>query len=154
MEFDFGEDEQTVIAKSKIYNARTTASVRINKDTGKIGGWESLFELLEMDNDFLAINMEDADEQAENLLKRIRPGDYILSQINDQKFLLEHRDGTKYPISMVVSETGKVTFEGLPEDLEPSMSQFTDVEKRTNPLLTIQAVIREREKAGLQVPRA
>jgi hypothetical protein len=78
MEFDFGEDEETIIAKSKIYNARTTASVRIDKNTGKIGGWENFFELLDMDNDFLAIDLEDADQQAQTLLKRIRPGDYIL----------------------------------------------------------------------------
>jgi hypothetical protein len=61
-EFDFGEDEDRLIAKSRIYGARTTASVKINAKTGKIGGWESLFELLEMDNDFLAIDLEEADQ--------------------------------------------------------------------------------------------
>jgi len=61
MEFDFGEDED-LIAKSKIYGARTTASVRIDPNTGKIAGWESLFELLDMDNEYLAIDLEDADE--------------------------------------------------------------------------------------------
>jgi hypothetical protein len=60
-EFDFGDDEEEIIARSQIYGARTTASVRINPETGKIGGWESLFELLDMDNDFLAIDLEDAD---------------------------------------------------------------------------------------------
>lgn len=43
---------------------------------------------------------------------------------------------------------------GLPVELEPSMSQFTDLEKRSNPLLTIQAVIRERERVGLEAPKA
>jgi len=61
-EFDFGDDEERIISKSRIYGARTTASVKINPNTGKIGGWESLFELLKMDNDFLAIDLEDADE--------------------------------------------------------------------------------------------
>jgi hypothetical protein len=56
------EDGEDVVAKSRIYGARTTASVKINPNTGKIGGWESLFELLEMDNDFLSIDLEDADE--------------------------------------------------------------------------------------------
>lgn len=61
-EFDFGEDEAAIIAKSKIFGARTTASVKINTATGKIGGWESLFELLEMDKEYLAIDLDDADE--------------------------------------------------------------------------------------------
>lgn len=61
-DFDLCEDGEDVVAKSRIYGARTTASVKINPNTGKIGGWESLFELLEMDNDFLAIDLEDADE--------------------------------------------------------------------------------------------
>lgn len=75
-DFDFGEDEEEIIAKSKIFGAKTTASVRIDKSTGKIGGWETLFELLEMDKEYLAIDLEDANEQASQLMKRIRPGDY------------------------------------------------------------------------------
>ena len=60
--FDLCDDNIEDIKKSQIYGARTTASVKINPNTGKIGGWESLFELLDMDNDFLAIDLEDADE--------------------------------------------------------------------------------------------
>ena len=61
-DFEMMDDMDFLIAKSRIYGARTTASVKINPSTGKIGGWESLFELLEMDNDFLAIDLADADE--------------------------------------------------------------------------------------------
>ena len=64
-EFCMMDDDEEMIAKSQIYGTQTTASVRINTKTGKIGGWESLFELLEMDNEYLAIDYDDADEQAE-----------------------------------------------------------------------------------------
>ena len=101
-EFDFGEDEQEIIARSKIYGARTTASVKIDPNTGKIGGWDSLFELLDMDNEYLAINLEDADEQAQSLLKKIRPGDYKLTQVDEKKFVIEHRDGTKFYVNMKI----------------------------------------------------
>jgi hypothetical protein len=45
-DFEMMDDMDFLIAKSRIYGARTTASVKINPNTGKIGGWESLFELL------------------------------------------------------------------------------------------------------------
>jgi hypothetical protein len=56
-----------------------------------------------MDNEFLAIDLEDADDQAQSLLKKIRPGDYSLKQIDDLKFLIEHRDGTKYHIILKIN---------------------------------------------------
>ena len=33
-------------------------------------------------------------------MKRIRPGDYQLSQIDQYKFQLEHRQGIKYAITL------------------------------------------------------
>jgi hypothetical protein len=38
---------------------------------------------------------------------------------------------------MKIDEDGKVDFEGLPEDLEYTLSTFNDEEKRSNPLLTL-----------------
>jgi hypothetical protein len=78
-EFDMLDDEEDVIARSKIYKCKTTASVKINTQTGKIGGWDSLYELLQMDEDYLVIDPDEADQQAEKLLKRIRPGDFHLT---------------------------------------------------------------------------
>lgn len=46
---------------------------------------------------------------------------------------------------MNIDENGKVEFVGLPQDLEYTLSTFSDEEKRTKPLLTLQCVIRERE---------
>lgn len=61
-EFDFGDDVEEIIARSKIYGTKTSASVRIDPYSGKITGWDSLFELLEMDDEYLAIDLDDADE--------------------------------------------------------------------------------------------
>lgn len=59
------DDEE--MGKAKAFGFQTTASVKIDTKTGKIGGWESLFELLqvenkEFDHDFLAIDYDDANE--------------------------------------------------------------------------------------------
>lgn len=109
-EFDFGDDVEELIARSKIYGTKTSASVRIDPFSGKITGWDSLFELLDMDDDYLAIDLEDADEQAQSLLKKVRPGDYTIKQIDTQKFVIIHRDGTQFAVHMLISDTGKVTY--------------------------------------------
>ena len=67
-EFDMLDDEEEVISRSKIYKCKTTASVKINTQTGKIGGWDTLYDLLEMDEDYLVIDPDEADKQAEKLL--------------------------------------------------------------------------------------
>jgi len=72
----------------------------------------------------------------------------MVTQIDPHKFLIEHRDGTKYPITLNIDEQGKTDFVGLPKDLEYTLATFSDEEKRSNPLLTLQVVIREREGAN------
>ena len=146
------EDEDITLQKSKGYGFQTTASVKIDTKTGKIGGWESLFELLqkenqEFDHDFLAIDYDEANEQASKVLEKVRPGDFILKQLDPQKFLITHRDGTEYPVHLkiAVDGSGECFFEGLPMELEKPLKNFSYEEKRTNPLTVLQAVLRERE---------
>jgi hypothetical protein len=69
-----------------MYGTRVTASVKVNRETGKISGWKSVFALLEtnLDNDWEieAFNEADANEQVSDVLKRVHETDYQLKQID------------------------------------------------------------------------
>lgn len=59
--------------------------------------------------------------------EKLRPGDYTLIKISDEVFSLEHRDGTKSEIRLVVNaEDGSVNFEGLPDQFNYGIGIFTD----------------------------
>jgi hypothetical protein len=81
--------------------------------------------------------------------EKLRPGDYWLIKISEEVFSLEHRDGTKTEIRLVVNkDDGSVSFEGLPSQFEYGINIFTDQEKREGPLECLSAAIREREGMG------
>jgi hypothetical protein len=57
-----------------------TLSVQIDKKTGTITGWDSLFKLLEAE-DAAKINktaMDDIGKGAKKLMQKLRPGDYVV----------------------------------------------------------------------------
>ena len=49
-------------------------------------------------------------------------------------------------LKLAVDGSGACYFEGIPLELEKPIENFTDEEKRTNPLAVLQAAIREREQ--------
>jgi len=104
-DFDCLDDDfDELVQRSQMYGTRVTASVKVNRETGKISGWKSVFALLEtnLGNDWEieAFDEADANEQVSSVLKRVHETDYQLKQIDQGKFLMETRDGRQYHVSV------------------------------------------------------
>jgi hypothetical protein len=65
--------------------------------------------------------------------------------VNNDKFILEHRDGTKVEINIQVNDDGSVDYVGLPDEFTYLLNSFSDKEKTQEPLLILQSIIKTKE---------
>jgi len=65
--------------------------------------------------------------------------------VNNDKFILEHRDGTKVEINIRVNDDGSVDYVGLPDEFTYLLNSFSDKEKTQEPLLILQSIIKTNE---------
>lgn len=150
LQFD-EEKEEEMIRKSKSTRPfEQTVSVKIDAKTGTIVGWDSLFRLIEAEEAAKLKNKSAQDVWSAvggKLLQKIRPGDYkiIPVGVNNDKFILEHRDGTKVEINIQVNDDGSVDYVGLPDEFTYLLNSFSDKEKTQEPLLILQSIIKTKE---------
>lgn len=143
------EDFDELVARSQMYGTRVTASVKVNRKTGKTSGWKSVFALLEtdLDNDWEieAFDEADANVQVSDVLKRVHETDYTLKQVDAGKFLLETREGKQHHVSVQQNAENQFYFLGLPGELSDSVRKLQSKQIGENPLAALQAVVRERQ---------
>lgn len=110
-----------------------TVSVTIDKETGVIVGWESLYALIAAeDANKLNNQRENWNNVGGKLIKKFKHGDYTIAPIGDKadkKFELKHRDGNQVQIQVRVAKDGTVRFDGLPDEFALSLEDFTNEEK-------------------------
>jgi hypothetical protein len=134
-DLQFDEPNNSEIHMSKATGFTSTVSVKLDPTTGKLAGWDTLFNMT--GNSSLELsNLGQVEERLKNPI-------YQIEQISAEKFkLYEKRKGTEDIITLVTDDTGNVQFEGLPQKCLSSLSSFSEDEKRTNPLTVLQSVIR------------
>lgn len=132
LQFEANNEEMHM---SKATGFTSTVSVKLDPTTGKLAGWDTLFNMTGNGS----VSIDDLGQVEERLKNPI----YQIEQISQHKFkLYEKRKGTEDTITMVIDEDGKVQFEGLPQKCINSLNSFSEDEKRNNTLTVLQSVIR------------
>lgn len=77
------------------------------------------------------------------MMNRVRQGDYKISAlgINNDKFVLEYRDGTRTQIQVQENDDGTVEYVGLPDKFAYELNKFDDKEKLSNPKIILESII-------------
>ena len=80
LQFDEAKEQELIRQSAPPRKFEQTLSVQIDKKTGTITGWDSLFKLLEAE-DAAKINktaIDDIGKGAKKLMQKLRPGDYVV----------------------------------------------------------------------------
>lgn len=129
------DDDMSIKPKlAKPSGFKSTASVKLNTKTGMIEGWDSLFALLDMEDQDSKKLKEEIGKTTGKVVERLRNRYNVEQKDTDTFHLIDIRAGTTELIQMKIDMQGKVTFEGLPEEFIGPLGMFSDEEQRMNPL--------------------
>jgi p21-activated kinase 2 len=134
----FSSDE---VNKSKIKYSRPTVQVKLDTQNGQIFGWDSLFKNLDMDKN---LQPDVSDFDAYNLIRRARPGELKVSEVNKNDFLVSHPSGLNLRVNLEQSQEGQLIFNGLPREMSQNLAhQLTDSQIKQDPLTALKLAVRD-----------
>jgi hypothetical protein len=105
-----------------------TVSVQINKETGTVDGWESLFKLL-ANEDVLKGNKIEEIKKLQNdfaLKKAKSKASFVVDRVQGSKYYIKSLEGKTYEVSLVTIGEGKAELQGLPNKLGTYLVNYTE----------------------------
>ena len=105
-----------------------TVSVQINKETGTVDGWETLFKLIANEDVLKGNKIEEVKKLQKDFesKKAKSKASYVVERIEGSKYYIKSLEGKVYEVSLVTIGEGKAELQGLPNKLGTYLVNYTE----------------------------
>lgn len=104
-----------------------TVSVQINRETGTVDGWDTLFKMIANEDVVKGAKIEEVKKLQKDFesKKAKTKASYVVDRVEGSKYYIKSQEGKVYEATLVTISEGKAELQGLPKKLASFLVNYT-----------------------------